>query len=136
MLIFQIQKVSTVLTSFKKIGNNVTVDLVSKYWENMYVSFFQVCTYWGHLSHPTLTLNDAVDSQREILSRLLEGASGHIHKLKQSLTMVNGISEDLLNNYRLLILQRQHKIIAREAYVLLYMLMQAEMKQGYFSLPT
>lgn len=35
-----------------------------------------------------------------MLTRLLEGASGHIQDLKQSLDTFNEISEDLLKNYR------------------------------------
>jgi hypothetical protein len=74
---------------------------------NCNITFYvQMCRFWQHLSHPTQTLYDSLDSQRQMLTQLLDGASEQIETLKSCLANVHQINDDLMNNYRLVLATR------------------------------
>jgi len=59
-----------------------------------------MCTHLEHVSHPTLALCEAMDSQRRMLSALLDGVDGYVETLKRTLATVRELSDDIRSNYR------------------------------------
>ena len=60
----------------------------------------QVCTYLEHVSHQTVDLHEAMDSQREMLAAILDGIDGYVDTLKRTLATVRELSDDMRSNYR------------------------------------
>jgi len=59
-----------------------------------------VCTYWEHVTHRTVDLREAMDSQRQMLAALLDGVEGHVDTLKRALATVRELIDDMRSNYR------------------------------------
>jgi len=60
----------------------------------------QVCTYLEHDAHTTVTLGEAMDSQRKMLAALLDGVDEYVVTLKRTIATVRELSDDMRSNYR------------------------------------
>jgi len=53
-----------------------------------------------HVSHQTVALCNAMDSQRQMLTALLDGVDEYVETLKRTLATVRELSDDIRSNYR------------------------------------
>jgi len=60
----------------------------------------QVCTYLEHVSHQTVALCEAMDSQRDMLASIIDGIDGYVDTLKRTLATVRELSDNMRSNYR------------------------------------
>lgn len=67
---------------------------------NKHEAFVQECTYMEHVSHQTVVLCNAMDSQRQMLTALLDGVDEYVETLKRTLATVRELSDDIRSNYR------------------------------------